>query len=290
MSTVEVPLGRAAGLPRGLGVILVASVLFGAMAVCVRLAAAYMPAMQIAFVRFAGSLLVLLVFTRAQGLRPRAAHLRWLLLRGVLGAGAIVLYYFAIQSAGAGYATLLNCTYPLFTALFAGVLMGEAVSRRLVTALALNLVGVSIVIGQGAALGPQGRLGGLCALGAAVLSGAAVATARNLRATEDAALITTYFMAVGVAVTAPALLLGAPPISAPLLLALGGVTLTSLAGQWLLHHGLGFASATQGSLAAATSVVSTAVLGALVLGEHLSPGTLVGGTLMFVAVRLAARG
>jgi drug/metabolite transporter (DMT)-like permease len=289
MVTVEVSLERRTLLARGIGAIFAASVLFGAMAVCVRLAAAHMPAIQIALVRFAGSLLILLTLTRARGLRPREAHVHRLLLRGLLGAGAIVLYYFGIQSAGAGFATLLNCTYPVFTALFAGLLMGEPVPRRSGAALVLNLVGVSIVLGHGASAGAHVTLGGLSALGAAVLAGGAVATARSLRATEDAALITTYFMAVGVAVTAPALALGLPSISAPLLLALAGVVLTSVAGQWLLHHGLGFASATQGSLAAATSVVSAAVLGALLLGEHLSPETLLGAAFMFVAVGLAAR-
>ena len=143
------------------------------------------------------------------------------------------------------------------------------------------------MLGVGAGRGPHVTLGGCSALGAAVLAGGAVATARHLRATENALLITTYFMAVGVAVTAPALLMGVPPLSVPLLLALGGVVLTSTAGQWLLHHGLGFASATQGSLAAATSVVTAAVLEALVLGVHLSAGTLVGACLMFSAVGLA---
>jgi drug/metabolite transporter (DMT)-like permease len=285
--TVDLPLDRRAIMVRGVGVIVLASVLFGTMAVCVQLAAAQMPAMQIAFVRFSGSLLVLLAFTRGQGLRPRAAKPRHLVLRGLLGAGAIVLYYLGIQGAGAGFATLLNCTYPVFTALFAAFLMGEHLSGRIGAALALNLVGVVVVLGAGAQVGPQVTLGGLSALAAAVLAGGAVATARHLRTTESASLITTYFMAVGVAVTAPGLLLGLPHVSVPLLLALAGVVLTSVAGQWLLHHGLGFASATQGSLAAATSVVTAAVLQAVVLGEHLGRDALIGGCLMFVAIGLA---
>jgi drug/metabolite transporter (DMT)-like permease len=124
---------------------------------------------------------------------------------------------------------------------------------------------------------------------ASVLAGGAVATARQLRMIESAYLVTTYFMAVGTVITAPALFGGLPPLSAPLLAALLGVVLTSVAGQYLLHQGLGFAPATQASLAAATSTVSAAVFEALWLGERLSAHTLAGAALMVAAVALATR-
>ncbi|MBI4515330.1 MAG: DMT family transporter [Deltaproteobacteria bacterium] len=288
MVRVEPPLDRQAVIVRGLGVILLASFLFGAMAVCVRVAARDLAASQIAFVRFAGSLLVLLLLRRGRRLRPQAAALSRVLLRGLLGASAILLYYRGIQGAGAGFATLLQCTYPVFTALFATTLLGERFAAVLGVALALNLIGVVIIIGPSAEISPGVLAGGLSALGAAVLSGGAVATARQLRGTESAWLITTYFMAVGVACTAPALLLDAPALSPGLLLALTGVVITSVCGQILLHYGLGFTAATQASLAATTSVVTAAALEALWLGEHLSRHTLLGAAFMLAAIALAA--
>lgn len=286
MVAVDLPVSRRAVMVQGIGVIFVASVLFGAMAVCVRLAVREMPAMQVAWVRFTGSLLVLLAATRGRGLRPRAANVGPLLLRGLLGASAIILYYVGIQGAGAGFATLLHCTYPISTAVFAVTVMGEAFSARLVTALALNLTGVVIVLG-GAAVSPQVTLGGMSALAASVFAGGAVATARHLRATENAALITTYFMFVGTLLTTPALMATVPPLTESLAAALVGVVVTSVAGQWLLHHGLGYTSATQGSLAAATSVVTAAALEAAFLGEHVSLHTLAGACFMIIAVGLA---
>src|SRR4051812_3417735 len=109
---------------RGVGVILFSSVLFGAMAVCVRVATYAMSSGQVAFIRFAGSLAVLLLFRRGNSLRP-IGSLGRVLLRGLLGAGAIVLYYRGIAGAGAGLATLLHCTYPIWTTLFATTLMDE---------------------------------------------------------------------------------------------------------------------------------------------------------------------
>jgi drug/metabolite transporter (DMT)-like permease len=277
-------------LVRGIGVILASAVFFGSMAVAVRIAARAMPGTQIAFVRFAGSFLILLALGGGRSLRPKPGNLGAMLLRGLLGAGAITLYYLGIEHAGAGFATLLHCTYPVSTAVFATTLMGERFDRRLAAGLALAVLGVTVVLGPGADLAAATTLGAVCALGASILAGGAVATARQLRLTEGAYLITTYFMGVGMICTAPALLGGLPPLGPLPVVALVAVVVTSVGGQVLLHQGLGFAPATQGSLAAATTVVTAAVLEAVFLGEHLSRHTLIGAALLVAAVALAVSG
>ena len=264
------------------------SVLFGSMAVCVRIAARGMGSSQIAFFRFAGSLLVLLLLRRGRGLRPAEGNLRPVLLRGLLGSFAILLYYHGIESAGAGFATLLHCTYPISTALFATTMIGERLDRRLGLALLLGMGGVFVVLGPGADLGSATLHGGLSALAASVLAGGAVATARYLRRTESAYLVTTYFMAVGTVCTAPSLSrVAAASSRRPCWSPCWASSSTSVAGQVLLHHGLGFAPAIQGSLAAATTVVSAAALEALWLGDHLSRHTMAGACLLVVAVAVA---
>lgn len=287
--------GAAAGPTRprmrgghdGLGIIVLASVLFGVMAVFVRLAAEGMSAAQVAFFRFAGSFVILVAATRGRGLRLGKASLGRLVVRGLIGTGAIVLYFVGIRSAGAGLATLLQNSYPVFASIFAARVLGEPFSRRLGAALALSLAGIGLVVGPDLGPGSAAALGVVAACSAAVLSGAAVVAARHLRRTENASLITTYFMAVGALVTAPALLAGPLTLSPRIGLALLAVVLTSVAGQWLFHHALGFASAARTSLVAATSVVTAAGLEALWLGQTLGGHALAGACLMFVAIGLA---
>ena len=101
-------------------------------------------------------------------------------------------------------------------------------------------------------------------------------------------IVTTHFMGVGAVVTAPAILRGLPPISPVVFLVLAGVVLTSLGGQLLLHEGLGFVSATEGSLAAATSVAVATGLQAVWLGEQIGRASLLGAGLLFAAVAVAA--
>jgi drug/metabolite transporter (DMT)-like permease len=80
-----------------------------------------------------------------------------------------------------------------------------------------------------------------------------------------------------------------PSLQVTTVLLLAGVVVTSVLAQWLLHHGLGFTSATQGSLAAATSVFLATALEALTLGDLPAPRTFAGAALMLAAVGLAWR-
>ncbi|MEW6272920.1 MAG: DMT family transporter [Thermodesulfobacteriota bacterium] len=273
----------------GLGTLLLASALFGVMAVCVRAASRSMPATQIVFVRFAGSLLFMLAATRGRGLAPRPGNVGRLLLRGVIGAVAITLYFVGIEGAGAGLATLVQNSYPVFAALLAVLLGDEVFTRRLGAALAASMAGAAVILGARVDLASATTLGVLASMAAAMLSGGAVVAAQKLRRSEGAAIITTWFMAVGVLLTSPALLAGLPELGGELAALLAGVVVTSVLGQWLLHHELGFTSATRGSLAAATSVFLAATLEALTLGDVPDLRTVAGAALMLAAVALAWR-
>lgn len=268
--------------------LLLASICFGAMAVAVRVAGTELPVLQVACLRFTGSFVVLLLSAMPFGRPRRTGTLRVLVLRGLIGTVAIVLYFAGIQGAGAALATLIQNTHPVFTALLAGVIGAERPTRRIVAALALNLVGVAIVMAPGIHLGAEFVRGALCALGAAMLSAFAVTTASHLRRTESATVVTLYFMGTGAVVTAPGLASGLAWPSPGVLGALVVMILTSAVGQWLLHFALGFTSATAGSISVATSVVTAAIAEALVLGGHPAPSTWLGGTLMLGAIWLAA--
>lgn len=285
---VDVAIDDRGRVRHGIGILIASSVLFGVMAVCVRIAARELPSLQIAWVRFTGSFVLLYGLARGRRLRPRPGNLSRVLLRGGLGCSAIVCYFVAIGRIGAGLATLLHCTYPIPTAVLAVLFLGEPASWRLAVAIFVNLVGIVLVVGPQTTVATADLGGVAIALVGAVLAGGAVATARHLRGSEDASLITVYFMAVGALVTAPSLLGGMTVPSVVGVTALAGVIVTSAAGQWLLHHGLGFTSASLGSLACATGVVTAAGLEALFLGEHLGIASIGGALLMVVAIGLAA--
>ena len=282
--------GEAAGddLRRGIAILVGSSLIFAVMAVCVRFAAREMPALQIAWVRFAGSFLLLLALGRRSRLRPRPGNLGRVIQRALFGVAAIVCYFVAIERVGAGLATLLHCIYPVPTAVIAVLVLREPASRWLAAAIVLNVIGLVLVVGPETTLGSADFAGVAAGMLGAMLAAGAVTTARHLRASEPATLITIYFMAVGAVLTAPALALGVPSPSLGTLVALAGVIVTSSGGQWMLHHGLGYTPASIGSLACATGVFTAAWLEATLLGEHMQAESVVGALLMIVAVGLVA--
>lgn len=267
-----------------------ASACFGVMAVLVRAVAAEFGPLEVAWIRFAGSLVLLAPLGRGRGRRPRRAGAGALLLRGLLGAVSIVCYFAGIARAGAGLATLLHSIYPVFTALWGVVVLGRAVTGRLGAALVLSAGGAAVVVHDQVERGPEVLGGALLALLGGILAGGAVLTASELRRRESASRITVWFMAVGAVVTAPAALDGLPSPTVQSGLLLAGIVATSATGQWLLHHGLGFVPATVGSLAVATSVATATLLEALLFGSGVGAAPLAGGAMMLAAVALALGG
>jgi DME family drug/metabolite transporter len=259
------------------------------MAVAVRAATRTMDPAQVACIRFAGSFVVLLAISGREGLRPKSESHWRLVQRSVLGTFAILLYFIGIGWAGAGRATLLHGTHPIFSALFAVAFMDETFTWRTAAAIAMNVVGAAVVVGVGMGEGARVGLGSLASLAGGMLAGGAVATASLLRRTESATLVTIYFMGVGGLLLAPSFYTGLPPMSAELVAALVGVVLTSTLGQWLLHHGLGFTSVVAGSLAAATSVVTAAAVEAITMGERPALRVVLAGIVMVAGVGLASR-
>src|SRR5512134_1423883 len=99
--------------------LVVSSLLFGLMAFWAKLACVRLTGSQVAFFRFTFGLGLIGATFLAARMRPRFFRYRLLLLRSVLGAIAVLLYFSTLPHIGVGIAVLLNCTSPVFAAIFA---------------------------------------------------------------------------------------------------------------------------------------------------------------------------
>jgi drug/metabolite transporter (DMT)-like permease len=265
--------------PRAASALLVlAALLFAAMALVAKGAVAMLPGPEVAFVRFViglGACAVAALFSR-----PRLANWVGLVLRGVFGGSAVLLYFLTIAHLPVGVATLLNYTAPVFTAVFATVFLGERLARGTIVALVVTTAGVAMVIR--AAL-PSGALGlgpwALAGIGSAVLSGAAVTTIREVRKTDGPWEIFGSFCLVGAIVT------GVPTLAswhAPTPLAwaeLGAVGALSVVAQITMTYALGYVRAAMAGVIAQLTPVAVLAFGWLLLGERMAGLALVGAAL-----------
>ena len=267
--------------------------LFAVMAMVARWLSRTVPGHQIAFVRFAtgvGVVLGYLAIFRAN-LSPR--RWGWLLTRGVCGGIAVLLYFTCIEKIGVGAATLLNYTAPVWSMTFAWLLLRERPRRHAFVALALTLAGVALV--TSGRTGPW-RLGiweiaGVCS---AVVSGMAVTSIRaTRRQTADGApsesswTVFASFTLLGLLTTLPTIL---PPLGAwvsptprewLLLLACG---ILSVGAQLLMTSAFGRLTTVSMGIIQQTTVVLTMVGGLFFFGEPIGSRAAVGSIITVAGV------
>jgi drug/metabolite transporter (DMT)-like permease len=196
--------------------IVIASLLFATMGVCVKLASAHYSSGEIVMYRGLVGALMILAISRWRGESLRTALAKQHFLRSFTGVTALCLWFYAIGFLPLATAMTLNYTSSLWMALFlvgsASVFGARRVDGRLVMAAVLGFVGVVLVLRPTMA---QDQLWhGLIGLLSGVLSAAGYLQVTALgRAGEPESRIVFYFSIGG---------------------AIGGAALTCLTG-WHGH-------------------------------------------------------
>ncbi len=149
---------------------LLASLLFACMGVCVKLAAATHSALEIVFFRSVLSLLLMYALVRLRGVPLKTAHWRWQVSRGAIGFAALCAYFWAITLLPLATAVTLNYTSAIFLAVYLA-LSGMRLNVGIVAALALGLGGVGLLLKP--TLHAELWIGGLIGLASGVLAGMA---------------------------------------------------------------------------------------------------------------------
>jgi drug/metabolite transporter (DMT)-like permease len=278
--SVPVPLSRS----RGIAELFLAAVLFGFAAFVAKRATATADGAQVAFLRFAFGLAFALLLSAARRSPLRPSRWDLLLLRGVFGGTAVLLYFLSLNELPVGTATLLNCTSPAFTAVFAVIFLREKLPWGRAAALLLAGGGIALVVyGQGRALGGAYEWQ-VVALLSGVCAGAAVTSIRAARRTDGPWEIFAVFCAVGLLCTAPLALARWQSPSAWGWFLLTAVGLLSLGGQILLTHALGAVEAASAVTISQMTVITSMSLGYFVDGDPLTVVSLAGSGLTLLGV------
>jgi drug/metabolite transporter (DMT)-like permease len=272
---------------------LASSGLFAVMAMMARRLSHSIPGTQVALVRFAIGVVVVLGFLAIfrANLRPR--RWGWVISRGVFGGIAVLLYFTCIEKIGVGIATLLNYTAPVWSMTFAWLLLRERPRRHAFVALGLTLVGVALVTSGRAGAWRLGKweLVGACS---AVVSGMAITAIRaTRRQTADGApnesswTVFASFTILGLLTTLPTALppLGAWVAPTPrewLLLVICGFL--GVAAQLLMTSAFGMLTAVGMGIVQQTTVVLTMVGGLLFFGEPITPRAAIGSIITIAGV------
>jgi drug/metabolite transporter (DMT)-like permease len=170
-----------------------------------------MSALEIVFFRNLIGVLIVLAMLRHTPPKLPGGRPHLLILRGLFGFSAMILFFYTITVIPLGEAITLNKTSPLFVSVLAFFLLRERLGRYGVAALLIGFTGVLLISKPTGMLMDYphflGLLGGFFAA-------CAYATIKTIRHLYDARVIVLSFMGIGT--LAPLLLfLAAPAIDAP---------------------------------------------------------------------------
>jgi drug/metabolite transporter (DMT)-like permease len=236
---------------RGIGFKLASVLVFIVMSTMIKTTAQHVPAGQAVFFRSFFAIPVILgwlVWTREFPAGLRTANPLGHVWRGFAGTCAMGMGFAALGYLPLPEVTAIGYAAPLLTVIFAAMFLNEEVRLFRLTAVALGLVGVMIVLSPRLTVvsgggGHQEAFGAMLVLGGAVFSALAQVFVRKLVAGEKTATIVFYFSVTSTLlslVTIPFGWVMPTPVEAATLVAaglLGGV------GQILLTSSYRFADA-----------------------------------------------
>lgn len=281
-----------------------AYVMLTAMAVCfggtwvpAAVAVDAVPPFAIAVVRFAVAAILLYAWARVAG-RPLSPLRRadWPLVAG-LGVTAVAGYNwlfltgltFAPASDGA---IIVPGLAPVFTAVLAGLVLGERLGARAFAGLALAAVGLLLVVGPGAEGGTDRLLGDGLFVAGALLWGVYSVLARQASARFNAVSVSLYGIAFGTVVLVPLAILegGLGSLASAPVEALAGIGYLAVFGTVaafvLLNLGVARLGAARASAFALLVPIVGVLSSVLLLGERIGPLTLVGGAVVLAGLWL----
>ena len=263
-----------------------ASALFAAMNVLVRVSSAELPWSEVAAARGLVGAAVAVLVARARGVSLRVHDRRLSWARSLFGTGALLCGFYSMGSRGMalGDAVTLGAISPIFVALLAPWLLGERGGKRVWIATAIAFAGVALVAGP--SFHVAASLAAIATLGALLAALAMIWLRRLGRAAGEGApkdspeAIVVHFALVAAAVTTAVAL---PTLRLPDARGAALLVITGVAGglaQIAMTRAYSLERAARLGPVSYLGVVLSHLGGAALLGERAGRLELVGSALV----------
>jgi drug/metabolite transporter (DMT)-like permease len=249
---------------------------------------------QVAFVRYLGAALWLVLYMAAtRRAWPERRNLHRHAMRGALMALTAVFFFYGVIHLPLAVATALAMSAPIYISLFGIVFLKEQFSGGLLVAILLGIAGSLIIVFGGARIETGGD-SGLLAWGAAILApisyAAAIVLLKHHSSDEGAAAMTLAQSLIAAALFLPLAIPGAAlPQGATLWGQIALVGLFGALGYLLLIAGLRRVPASVFAVVDYTGLLWAATYGLIFFTELPGPQLWIGGGLIIAACAMGAR-
>ena len=249
---------------------IVASLLFASMGVCVKLGAAMFSTGEMIFYRGVIAMILISAIAGVAGIPLRTSAWRLQLTRALVGSVALVCYFYAIGQLPLATAVTLNYTAPLFLALLLALWFRERMSPATLACVLVSFVGVILLLKP--TLQPDQWVGAAAGLASGMLASIAYLSVRELgRAGEPEVRTVFWFSAVTTVLGLPSMLESRPgDIDLYGALILLGVGVFAATAQMAMTRSYRYGKTMVSANLAYSTVVFSSVFGMLLWSETLS--------------------
>ena len=270
----------------GIGWMLVTGLLFVAVTVVVRALGTAIPAPEAAFLRYATGMVFFLPMIGTLRRAPLDRR-RWRLfaLRGLMHAGGVSLWFYAMARMPVAEVTAMNYLSPVYITLGAALVLGERLTRVRLLAVSCGLLGVLLILRPGFREVTSGHVAMLVA---AVFFAASYLTAKRLSGEVSAGVV--------VAMLSLFVTLALAPLAAAVWVtpgwrevgALFGVAALATTGHWTMTKAFAAAPVSVTQPVTFLQILWAALVGAALFGEPIDPWVALGGGIIVAAASLVA--
>ncbi|WP_237586630.1 DMT family transporter [Pontibacter russatus] len=176
-------------LSKGVQYMLLSTLFFSLMNVCVKLVS-HLPAAEVIMFRSVISLIISYAYLRRASVSVWGTHHIWLVARGVAGATALLLFFNTLQHIPLATAAMVQYMAPIFTAVLGIFIVKERVRPWQWVFFGLSFGGVLVIEGVETSVDPFYLWLGVLS---AVFSGIAYTIVRKLNTKEHPLVIIFYF-------------------------------------------------------------------------------------------------
>ncbi|MFL2881194.1 DMT family transporter [Prochlorococcus sp.] len=221
--------------------LILASFFFSLMTVCVKIIDNRIPIYELVFFRSLISLFITSLIINKKNINPWGKNKPLLILRGLLGTIALVCIFYAIKNMPLNISTVIQYTYPIFIAMFAGILIKEKITKNIIIASLIGWLGILLILNpyQLSSINVElNKLTILIAFLGAISTALAYITVKKLSLTEDIFIIIKYFPLMSVITLSPIVLFNWVTPNINDLTWIIGIGIFTQAGQTFLTIGL----------------------------------------------------
>ena len=271
---------------KGIKFLIGSGLAFSLMSVCVKAIGERIPISELVFARATISILITRFFLYKNKINPWGYQKKLLIIRGLLGTGALFCIFKAITVLPIATATVIQYIYPTFTVICAYIFLKEFILKRIVYSIIIGWIGIVLVtqpeLNSNSNI-KETILAIIIAILGAFMTSLAYICVRKLSSKEHPLVIIYYFPLVSIPLSIPFIINDFVLPTGLDWFFIMGIGIFTQIGQLCITEGLRLLPAGQATSLNYSQVIFASIWGVLIFQEKITSSLYLGGFCVLIS-------